>query len=389
MESIKEMLKWSGIIPDNLDQPMIQTQRLKVYNHWIHELIRNGDAYRCFCPKSTDSPSLAKYDRRCLHLSKQQQEERLRQGLAHVIRFRMPRHLGQQHIEDRVFGKIPYDAGQLEDTILIKSDGFPTYHWANIIDDREMSVTLVMRGQEWLPSTPLHTLLYQALGWQPPIFVHLPLLLNTDGSKLSKRQGHASVEWYRQEGYLPSALTNFCALLGWTPPKEIFTDLEEMASFFTLDALHKAPAIVSLDKLKWFNRKHLQLIPDLSGQVAQLQQLTGLIDTKYLEGIIRLLAERVHLVKEIPSMAPYFFQDPEITKDAKICQDFLTQLTSFDRDSINVAMSKTKDLNPQMRPSEVIMALRLALTGVKVGASLTDTMLLLGEECIRRRFRVN
>ncbi|MBD3270707.1 glutamate--tRNA ligase [Candidatus Peregrinibacteria bacterium] len=255
---------------NHLDQvgekgPYIQSQRNHLYQKYAKELIEKGAAYYCFATpeelqqmrdQQIEAGLAPIYDRRALKLTPQEIKDNLEAGKPHVIRLKMPR---EKRIEfkDLVRGKVSFLGHQIDDQILIKSDGQPTYHLANVVDDHLMGITHVIRGDEWLPSTPKHLVMYQALGWDFPKFAHIPLILNSDKSKLSKRQNDVSVESYLEKGYLKEAITNFVALLGWHPgkgiEKEIFS-IEELIQNFSLENVNKAGAIFNLEKLNWFNQ---------------------------------------------------------------------------------------------------------------------------------------
>lgn len=243
--------------------PYIQSQRTEIYREYTEKLLDTGHAYRCFCTKErleemrqkqTELKQAPMYDRRCLDLPKSEVEAKIANGESFVIRQKMPYEVIK--FKDLVRGNVQFDGKIIDDQVLMKSDGFPTYHLANVIDDHFMEITHVIRGEEWLSSTPKHIALYKAFGWQAPEFAHLPLLLNADRSKLSKRQGDVSVEEYIKKGYLKEAIINFAALLGWNPgsgeENEIFS-LEELKEAFSLEKVHKAGAIFNIEKLDWFN----------------------------------------------------------------------------------------------------------------------------------------
>ena len=243
--------------------PYIQSQRFDLYKKYADELIQKGQAYYCFCTKerlddlrqSQEAKKQATmYDRKCLSIPLEEALKRVKAGEPNVVRQKIPYELLK--FKDEVRGHIQFDGKTIDDQVLIKSDGFPTYHLANVVDDHLMGITHVIRGEEWLPSTPKHIFLYKSFGWQQPIFAHIPLLLNKDRSKLSKRQGHVSVEEYIEEGYLREAIINFTALLGWHPgageENELFS-LKDLEKLFSLERVHKAGAIFEIEKLNWFN----------------------------------------------------------------------------------------------------------------------------------------
>jgi glutamyl-tRNA synthetase len=273
-ERIIELLDWAGISPDEGPHkggaygPYRQSERLPLYRGTAERLIEKGHAYRCYCSTGTldgmrkDQEArgeATKYDGRCRKLTAAERAANEAQGLVAVIRMHIPDNGESIVVEDHVRGHVAFSASQLDDQVLIKSDGFPTYHLAVVTDDHAMGITDVLRAEEWLPSTPKHLLLYRWLGWDPPQYAHLPLLLNTDRSKMSKRKGDVSVEAYRDQGYLPEALINFIALLGWNAgdDRELYT-LEELIEAFSLERIGKAGAVFDRDKLDWMNQQYIQ-----------------------------------------------------------------------------------------------------------------------------------
>jgi glutamyl-tRNA synthetase len=247
--------------------PYIQSQRTDTYKKYIHKLLESGKAYYCFCDEErlnrireeqrrTKRPPM--YDGRCRDLSKEEAEDNLARGLPFVIRLRYPKE-GKTVFDDVVRDRVAIDNSIVDDQVLIKSDGFPTYHFASVVDDHLMKITHVIRGEEWLSSVPKHIFLYESFGWEVPVFVHLPLLLNSDRSKLSKRQGDVSVESYLEKGYLTEALLNFIALLGWhsADDREIYS-LGELEEVFSLERINKAGAVFDLEKLNWMGGYYIR-----------------------------------------------------------------------------------------------------------------------------------
>jgi glutamyl-tRNA synthetase len=244
------------------DEPYFQSERLDLYHKHVDILLNSGKAYRCFCSKETldemrknqeSRKETTKYDGRCIELSTSEINKRLQNSEQHVIRMKIPS--GQKFvIHDLIRGEVEILSELVEDQVILKADGFPTYHLASVIDDHFMDITHVLRGEEWLYSTPKHLFLYEAFGWTPPIWVHLPLLLNTDRSKLSKRHGDFSVSKYLRDGYLPAAILNFVVLLGWhsADDREIYS-LEELAAEFSIDRINNSGAIFDITKLDWLN----------------------------------------------------------------------------------------------------------------------------------------
>jgi len=285
IENIIRTLDWAGIQVDEgpyledgeLRQrgdrgPYVQSQRLGIYAEHVQKLIDAGKAYRCFCcaerltemrEKQRAEGGRTMYDRHCRDLTPEEMQTELDKGTPHVVRLKVPVS-GVSAWEDLVRGHIEVANSQIDDQVLMKSDGFPTYHLANVVDDHLMGVTHVIRGEEWCPSTPKHVLLYEAFGWDQPEFGHLPLLLNPDKSKLSKRQGDVAVEDYQHKGYLAEALGNFVALLGWNPSgdREIYTK-EELIEAFDLSRVNKGGAVFDLQKLDWMNGEYIKSLPSL------------------------------------------------------------------------------------------------------------------------------
>ncbi len=316
--------------------PYIQSERLPIYRRHMEQLLQQGDAYPCFCAperleelrKSQETAKLPTgYDRRCRAVSAEDAVRRAAAGEAHVYRFRMPTD-GDTSFVDAVRGPVSFRNALLDDYVLLKSDGYPTYHFANVVDDHLMGTTHVIRGEEWLSSTPKHVLLYKAFGWSAPEFAHMPLLLNPDRSKLSKRQGDVAVEDYLDKGYLPEALINFVALLGWNPSdeKEIYT-LEELAGSFELRDVNSAGAVFNREKLDWLNGKYLRALPldRLAVRAAPFLEQAGLIvadgedwktsgggERLTAEGLGRLIAperERIKTLSELPEAVNFLFVD--------------------------------------------------------------------------------
>jgi glutamyl-tRNA synthetase len=247
-----------------------QSDRLPVYHSHVDKLLADKSAYRCFCtPDRLDlvrrqqrlSGAPTRYDRACLHVSPDEAEDRAAAGEAHTVRLRVNR-TGRTVLDDLVHGVTTFENESVDDQILLKSDGFPTYHLASVVDDHAMEISHVIRGEEWIASAPKHLMLYDAFGWTPPKFAHLPLLLNPDGTKLSKRQGDVAAEQFLDKGYLPSALNNFISLLGWHPSqgdnRELFYTFEELAQAFSLKDINRNGSVVDNKKLDWFNSKHIR-----------------------------------------------------------------------------------------------------------------------------------
>lgn len=295
LENLIKTLDWIGLTRDegpNIDGsqtgkhgPYVQSERTEIYKKHTDELLKSGNAYRCFCTKErldgmrerqTSTKQAPMYDRKCLDLPESEVKAKIEAGEPFVIRQKMPYEIIK--FKDLIRGNVQFDGKIIDDQVLIKSDGFPTYHLANVVDDHLMEITHVIRGEEWLPSTPKHIALYKAFGWTPPEFAHLPLLLNADKTKLSKRQGDVAVEDYIKKGYIREAIINFVVFLGWNPgqgeEREIF-NLPELEEIFSMENVHKAGAVFNLEKLDWFNwRWQKELF------TAEIEKLAKTIDSK-------------------------------------------------------------------------------------------------------------
>lgn len=324
--------------------PYLQSQRRDLYTKYADQLVAEGKAYYCFCDEKRleelrkEQEALkqpTRYDRKCRNLTKEEVSSNLDKGAPHVVRQAVPLE-GQTVLKDLVYGEIIWDNKTLDDQVLLKSDGFPTYHLAVVVDDHLMEISHVVRGEEWIPSAPKHILLYQAFGWQAPQFAHLPILLNKDRTKLSKRQGDVSVEDYLQKGYLKEALINFVAFLGWNPKtdQEIFS-LDELVAQFNLENVNKASPIFDTDKLDWLNNQYLRkmdlaavvelAIPYLqraglvSGEANDLTAKNGKkISQEYLQVVLQMERERLKKLSELGDSDKFFFEQPNYNPEILI-----------------------------------------------------------------------
>ncbi|MDE2311774.1 MAG: glutamate--tRNA ligase [Patescibacteria group bacterium] len=376
--------------------PYLQSKRLDLYQKHAEQLVQNGKAYYCFCSEQRleevrkEQVALKKppmYDRHCRYLKPQETQKQLAEfkaaGKNPVIRFAIPDE-GQTVIHDLVYGDITYEHRILDDQVILKSDGFPTYHLAVVIDDHYMQISHVIRGEEWIPSTPKHLLIYQAFGWQPTEFAHLPLIVNPDKTKLSKRQGDISVEDFLAKGYLKNALLNFVAFLGWNPKteQEIFS-LDDLIAQFDLSKINKSGAIFDPNKLDWLNGLYIRQMSanELAENLIPFWQADGIDakthDAAYLAAIANLEQQRLKRLSEIGERTRYFFAapgyDPELliwkksdkekTKQAlSNIKQFLTSIDDFRRPNLETAVKKfIADQN--LDNGSVLWPLRVALTG--------------------------
>lgn len=426
LADIMASLRWLGVEWDEGPEkggdcgPYFQSERLELYQKYAAQLVAEGKAYHCFCaPERLDQLRRTQeerkenvgYDRHCLGLSAAEIQERLSAGQKSVVRFKIPRE-GRTVVMDRLRGELVFDNHTLDDLVLLKSDGFPTYHLANIIDDHAMRITHVMRGDEWLPSTPRHILLYQAFGWKPPIFAHLPIFLAPGGGKLSKRHGATSVREYRDKGYLPEALFNFLLLLGWNPgtDQELFS-LDEAVAAFTMERINASPVALSFEKLDWFNGVYIRnLAPqDLASRCLPYLQQAGLLPDpcpperfRYLLELMPLVQERLKSVPEIAEMANYFFM-PEIPAPAKelLIPRKMDQAQSLQ--ALEGALEALRqaddafqeaDLEVKLREAalklgfsdgQLFMPLRVAVSGRTATPGIFETLRVLGKERVLKR----
>jgi glutamyl-tRNA synthetase len=424
VENLIDTLRWAGL---NYDEgpavggefgPYVQSERTDIYRKHVDILIGKKEAYRCFCTperleemrKELQKQKLtAKYDRTCLRLSEKEIQDNIAAGKPFVVRMKVPDNATVQ-FSDIIRGDVEFSSDQIDDQVLLKSDGYPTYHLANVVDDHLMQISHVIRGEEWLSSTPKHVLLYQFFGWEMPKFAHLPLLLNPDRSKLSKRQGDVAVEDYRAKGYLKEALINFIALLGWNPgdDREIFT-LEELEKEFSLEKVNKAGAIFNLEKLNWLNFQHLRRKASeevLAMLKEQLSSVNGqqsdmnfqVLTDEYLLNIISAMRERVSFVGDFIEKSPYFFQapkeyDPAVVKkrwkpeSPKYLKELTTELFKLEnpqKEDYEAALKRTAE-SLKIGNGELIHPLRLAVSGVGEGPGVYEIVSILGkEETVRR-----
>jgi len=419
MENLISTLGWAGVHYDEGPDrpgpfgPYIQSQRLDIYYHHAKELVEKGKAYHCFCSperleelraRQTAAKERAAYDRHCRDLNKDEVESRLRSGERNVIRMKVPLS-GELTFNDLIRGDVSIAYDVLDDQVLLKSDGFPTYHLAVVVDDHLMEISHVIRGEEWLPSTPKHILLYQFFGWELPKFAHLPLLLNPDKSKLSKRQGDVAVEDYRAKGYLKEAIINFIAFLGWNPgdEREIFM-MDELIKEFTLERVGKSGAVFNVEKLDWLNFQHLRKKPDgeVLGMLREYLAGSSFAGTKfadqYLISVITAMRERASFIKDFVEKCPYFYQapdhyDPDVVKkrwkpeshqQLQLLADKFTGLTSPVKEDYEAALHLVaEELN--VKQSDLIHPLRLAVSGMGAGPGLYDILIILGKDEVIRR----
>lgn len=391
--------------------PYVQSERKNAYLPVAEKLIEKGQAYYCFCTEERlksikENNQFAGYDRHCRHLSAEQIQENLAKGLPYVIRQKMPTE-GKTCFIDEVYGEICVENKELEDQILIKADGYPTYNFANVVDDHDMGITHVVRGCEYLSSTPKYNLLYDALGYEKPVYVHLPHILGSDGQKLSKRHGSTSFADLLKEGYLPEAIINYIALLGWAPTdnQEIFS-LKELEEKFSIKGISKSPAVFDYDKLAWFNSQYIQKM-DFSDFYAQVENtlIKDFPHCKDYKLLAQLLQSRIkklvgfselfHFLNYYPEeLALDLFTHKKMKTDKQSSLHVLEKLLPLLENSLweneNLHQLMVDFANQHaLKNGQVMWPLRIAVTAQAVtpgGAS--EALLLLGKEESLKRVKI-
>ncbi len=422
VDNLIAALKWCGLEFDegpNIEGnfgPYMQSQRLELYKKYSEELLNSGHAYYCFCtPERLDAlreqqqkqklPQ-SKYDKHCLHLTPEEIKHNLDSGLQYVVRLNVPPDM-QITFDDLIREEVTFNSSNIDDQILIKGDGYPTYHLANVIDDHLMEITHVIRGEEWLSSTPKHILLYNFFSWEKPLFAHLPLLLNPDRSKLSKRQGDVAVEDYRAKGYLREALVNFVALLGWNAgdDKE-FYDMDSLIENFSLERVNKAGAVFDLEKLNWLNTEHLrkkddkEILSMLKEEINHSSFNLNNYTDDYLLKVITAMKERVSFIREYLTKSPYFFEAP-VEYDRSSIEKNWKEETALQMDKLNDAFTLIN--NPTKEEFEIVLTkiagelnigkgklihpLRLAVSGMSSGPGVFDILSIIGKDETLKRIK--
>lgn len=413
-------LKWLGLDWDEGPEqggphaPYFQSQRLPLYKAAADRMVAEGHAYPCFCTaerleelreqqKANNLP--AGYDRRCRNLPVDVAAERVAAGEKHVVRLKAPFH-GETAFTDLIRGPISYQNRVLDDMVLLKGDGFPTYHLANVVDDHDMRITHVLRGDEWIPSTPRHVLIYRALGYEPPVFCHLPVILAEGGGKLSKRKGAASVGDYRELGYLPEAMVNFLSLLGWSPGEDLeFMERETLIEKFTLERVNPKSAVFDEKKLEWLNGQYflrrepayfLPLVKPLWEKAGV--DLSNVSDERLLQ-IIGLLKDRSKRLPDFVETGLYFFRDPDSYEEKARAKHFgagaaelleglmaVVEAAEYTASGLEAAYKAYAESTGR-KGGELIHPTRLAISGIPFGPGLYELMEALGKDVVVRRMK--
>ncbi len=430
IENLIESLHWAGVEYDEgvfVEEgkvvqkgdhgPYIQSERLDIYKKYVDELIEKGHAYYCFCSKERLEEVreeqkikglVPKYDGFCRNVSLEEARERIAKGEEYVVRLKLPQNYDVK-FHDLVRGDIVINTDDIDDQVLLKSDGYPTYHMAVVVDDHLMEITHIVRGEEWLPSTPKHIYLYEVFGWEKPVYVHLPTVLNKDRKKLSKRQGDVSVEDFRDKGYLPEGLINYLALVGWSPEdnQEILS-MDELIEKFSFERVSKTGGIFDKDKLDWVNGHYIRSssIERITDMAIPYLKEAGLINDEFVEKkyewltlLVKTVQESLDTVAEIVGKVEFIFKDHveiveedalEIIKGEQVktvleaIKEELNNVEEIDEEYAKGFMKLIQKATG-VKGKNLFMPARVALTGAAHGPEFVNILVLLGKENILKR----
>ncbi len=401
-ERILASLNWLGISHDEGTdilggpyEPYRQSDRLETYQKHALELIAKGHAYFCFCTQerlgemrkkqeSEHKPPM--YDGLCKVIDPKEAAARVAKGEKHVIRLNVPE-TGTTVFTDLIRGEISFENKLIDDQVILKSDGYPTYHLGVVVDDHLMKISHIIRGEEWISSTPKHILLYQFFGWETPLFAHMPLLRNPDKSKLSKRKNPVWASWFRTEGFLPEAIRNYLALLAWAHPegKEIFS-MDEMMRVFDLTHIQTTAPVFDLEKLRWMNGEYIRAKSDteLKALIVEFGALEKSAADSVVDKVVPLVKERMKTLSEFAGLAGFFFERPK-----KLEKKLDTKLIGLVRNALSSSEWKHAEMETSLRAAaqkdgvaakDAFMELRIAVTGSSVGPPLLESLEVLGRE---------
>jgi glutamyl-tRNA synthetase len=432
VQNLYDTFEWLGIKWDEGPDtggpfaPYVQSERSALYQKYTRELLDKGLAYHCFCSaeriekvrreREAAHSSETGYDRLCRKIEPEEAAKRAGAGEACTIRLKIPLG-GTTRFHDHLLGDIEWKNDDINpDPVLLKTDGFPTYHLANVVDDHLMEISHVLRAQEWLSSTPLHVIMYQSFGWTPPEYCHLPMVMGQDGKKLSKRHGATSIDEFRKQGYLPEALLNYVALLGasYEEGKEIYTP-DELAQRFSLEKLNKAPAVFDYKKLEWYNGQYIRMKSD--GELARLclpyAKEAGLFggagkepderQSSVFTAAMPLVKERLVFLNEVPEKIAYLFKEPQMpTADEFIPKksdlaatvellkrglELVKPMAEAQDDGQAENFIKAEAEKRGVKLGDLMMPLRVAITGSRVSPPLFGSLRILGAEVSLQRVR--
>lgn len=430
IENLIHALSWAGVTYDEgvfIENgevvqkgefgPYIQSERLDIYKKYVEELVEKGDAYYCFCDherlenlreEQKAMGKVPKYDGLCRGISLEDAKTRVAAGEEHVIRLKMPKNKDIV-FKDGVRGTISINSDDLDDQVLLKSDGFPTYHLAVVIDDHLMGITHVVRGEEWVPSTPKHVYLFECFGWPAPEYVHLPAVLNKSGKKLSKREGDVSVEDFKRSGYLSDGLVNYLALVGWSPDdnQEIMI-LDEMVEKFSFDRVSKSGGIFDREKLNWVNSHYIKELTDqeLFDLAVPFIVDAEVLDKSFIDShknwvmiLLNTVKDSLDTLKEVPEKIKFILdpmpenlndEEKEILKGETVPQlvdAIIEKLEGMESLSFDDAKTFMKEIQKEtgIKGKNLFMPTRIAITGVEHGPELQNILYLLGKEELLKR----
>ena len=421
LDIIRHTLRETGLFHDEGPDkdggvgPYVQSERCRqgIYMKYAKQLIEQGDAYYCFCDKerleslrtNVAGKDIVVYDKHCLHLSKEEIEANLAAGKPYVIRMNMPTE-GTTSFHDEIYGNITVDNAELDDMILIKSDGYPTYNFANVVDDHLQGITHVVRGNEYLSSTPKYNRIYEAFGWEIPVYVHCPLITNEEHQKLSKRSGHSSYEDLIDQGFLTEAVVNFVALLGWSPAedREIYS-LQELVEAFDYTRISKSPAVFDMTKLKWMNGEYMKAMDEEEFYERALPYMQKAVSKDYdFRRLAAMVKTRIEIFPDIPELLDFFEAVPEYdssmyrhkkmktTEETSLAvlQDTLPILEAqedYSNDALFAVLS-AYGAEKGYKTGYIMWPLRTALSGKQTTpAGATEIMEILGRDETVRRIR--
>jgi len=426
LQDLYDTLDWLGIDWDEGPGkggsygPYVQSERMDLYRQYAQKLVDDGKAYRCYCTperlqklREEQQKSKSKYqgyDRHCRNLTQEEIDAYEKEGRSSVIRLKVPEE-GKTSFHDVLMGDITRKNKDVNpDPVLLKSDGYPTYHLANVVDDHLMDITHIMRAQEWIPSGPLHILLYEAFGWDPPEYCHLPMVMGKDGQKLSKRHGSTAVREFRQNGYLPEAVINYISLLGWSyDDKTEFFSKEDLEKIFSLEKINKAPGVFDYKKLEWFNGHYIRqksreelknLVLPFLIQDAVIKDPPSEGELETVDAMLPIIHERLHFLKDVSAMTRFLFQDVEAPAADMLIPKKTTQETartvlekcrkivetlddSSDEELEEMLRSGAEELGIKL--GAMMMPLRSAVTGSRISPPLIESLRLLGREKALKR----
>ena len=420
LQDLYDTLSWLGIdwdegpVKGGPYGPYVQSERTDLYRKYADRLVDNGKAYHCFCTteRLNNLREVQKkekknygYDRHCRNLSKDEVSKKLSEGVKSVIRLKVPLE-GKTSFNDLILGTITRKNKDISpDPVLLKSDGYPTYHLANVIDDHLMKISHILRAQEWIPSGAMHIILYNAFGWDPPVYCHLPMVMGKDGQKLSKRHGSTSVVDFRERGYLPEAIINYVTMVGWAydDSREFFTK-EELEKLFSLEKINKAPGVFDYKKLEWFNGQYIRKKSEAEIIEAVLPYLKkdGIIsedvsekEMTIIKNMMGFMTERLHFISDISELSRFLFKDidaytltdlipkkMDFAGTLNVLKGVRSLLEDFETrtDEENEVLFRQKSEEMDVKLGSLLMPLRVAISGSKVSPPIFESLRLLGSK---------